>query len=196
MFALRAGKVARDPVIRSNRNALSRAQGMSRGETKEVTVRAEPLTREGFAPFGHAIFPTEDGTPYGPQDAELDLSAGQPRFYVMRVPERGLRFSTITFHERVTQVLGTQSGPKWYLVVDEPGSKANPPTSERVRAFEIEPGHFVKLHKGTWHAGPLFAGWREVDFCNLELSDTNEVDHHSVDFAATEGVSVCILPSS
>ena len=34
----------------------------------------------------------------------------------------------------------------------------------------------MKLHVGTWHAGPLFEG-PAMAFFNLELSDTNIVDH-------------------
>jgi ureidoglycolate lyase len=36
----------------------------------------------------------------------------------------------------------------------------------------------VKLHRGTWHAGPFFED-AEIDFLNLELSDTNETDHQN-----------------
>ena len=44
----------------------------------------------------------------------------------------------------------------------------------------VKPGDTVaiKLHRGTWHAGPFFED-DEISFLNLELSDTNELDHHS-----------------
>jgi hypothetical protein len=42
------------------------------------------------------------------------------------------------------------------------------------------PGHVAtKLHRGTWHAGPFFDTEDEIRFVNLELSDTNEVDHQN-----------------
>jgi hypothetical protein len=34
------------------------------------------------------------------------------------------------------------------------------------------------MHRGTWHAGPFFED-DEINFINLELSDTNEVDHQN-----------------
>ncbi|XP_024517675.1 uncharacterized protein LOC9657510 [Selaginella moellendorffii] len=34
-----------------------------------------------------------------------------------------------------------------------------------------------KLNEGTWHAGPLFGDRDSMVFYNLELSDTNVVDH-------------------
>ncbi|MBD0313443.1 MAG: Ureidoglycolate hydrolase, partial [Microcoleus sp. T3-bin5] len=37
------------------------------------------------------------------------------------------------------------------------------------------------LDVGTWHAGPYFDA-DFVDFYNLELSDTNVVDHFTFDF--------------
>jgi len=36
----------------------------------------------------------------------------------------------------------------------------------------------LALKRGTWHAGPSFTE-SPVDFLNLELADTNEVDHHT-----------------
>ena len=36
----------------------------------------------------------------------------------------------------------------------------------------------VALHRATWHAGPFFDAPTQ-DFFNLELADTNQVDHHN-----------------
>ena len=40
---------------------------------------------------------------------------------------------------------------------------------------------FIKLETGTWHAGPYFDD-DFIDFYNLELSDTNVIDHFTYDF--------------
>ncbi len=45
----------------------------------------------------------------------------------------------------------------------------------------IPAGTFIKLHQGTWHAGPLFEE-DSMAFYNLELSDTNVVDHNTHDY--------------
>ena len=58
------------------------------------------------------------------------------------------------------------------------------PRKENLHAFCIPPGVFVKLHEGTWHAGPLFTGEQACNFANLELADTNTVDHHTHKYAA------------
>jgi hypothetical protein len=111
----------------------------------------------------------------------------------MRLENQPLRFSTITHHASVTQCLGSIGGHDWYLGVAKPSivealeesgqegrkplqSRAGhyylPPDPAEVFVFRVSGPKFLKLHKGTWHAGPLFKA-DAVDFYNLELSDTN-----------------------
>lgn len=49
------------------------------------------------------------------EDAQLDLSNGTPRFYIMRLPakEQGLAFTQITHHKEVTQCLGSLTPEAW-----------------------------------------------------------------------------------
>lgn len=148
-------------------------------------LRTEPISVEAFAPFGQVIFPTPDGQEYGPMDAQLELSQGIPRFYIMNLTQRGRQFSQITRHERCTQCLGSLRGAHWLLAVAPPSPEPQPDRAQ-LRAFRIPGNCFVKLAIGTWHAGPYFDA-PTVDFYNLELSDTNIVDHTTYDFAA-EGV--------
>lgn len=142
-----------------------------------------PLTRENFAPYGEAILPAPDGAPLPGHEAEgLDLGQGRPRFYVMRLDGRGLAFRAITRHRRVTQCLASTRGQDWYLGVAPPdglGDPAAKPALDDIVAFKVPGGVAIKLHAGTWHAGPFFQG-AVMDFFNLELADTNEVDHHTV----------------
>lgn len=46
------------------------------------------------------------------------------------------------------------------------------PDVEQVKVFKISGPKFVKLNRGTWHAGPLFTP-DSMDFYNLELTNTN-----------------------
>ena len=53
------------------------------------------------------ISATNDGKEFDDQDAQLVLDRGAaPRFYIMRLPRRGLTFDRITYHASVTQCLG------------------------------------------------------------------------------------------
>lgn len=154
----------------------------------------EPLTPDAFLPFGSVIGPTDDGVPFGPDDARLDLAGGTPRFYTMRIPGRGLDVTRITRHRRVTQVLASAGGHDWVMAVAPPDRIDDPsaqPPLEAIRAFRVPGDTAIMLAVGTWHAGPLFEG-EAASFFNLELSDTNIVDHHTCDLIETYGVTLSL----
>lgn len=172
---------------------------------RTIALRVSDLTPDSFAPYGQVIDPQPDGVPFGPHDAQLDLSRGIPRFYLMRLRDRNLRFSKITHHAHTTQCLGSISGKPWYLGVTPPtivrtfekigsekavkgdGYEYLTPDVEDVRVFRVDGPRFLKLHRGTWHAGPLFEEpW--MDFYNLELSRTNEIDHPTYNFEKNKGI--------
>ncbi|CAN6463123.1 unnamed protein product [Victoria cruziana] len=182
-------------------------------EPRIVKLKAIEATPESFGEFGQVIGASPDGEEFGPQDAQLEFNQGIPRFYIMHLEDRELAFSTITHHASVTQCLGSISGEDWYLGVskasivnkdvvnekvkgeDVQQSKCGhlylPPIPEEVRVFRISGSKFVKLNKGTWHAGPLFRK-KEMDFYNLELSNTNVVDHTTYSFSKINGIKFLV----
>jgi len=109
----------------------------------------------------------------------------------MRLPHRGRTFDRITFHRNVTQCLGILAPVEpWFLVVAAPTMNEDDyPALEDgdLWAFKIPHGLIIKLNEGTWHAGPLFDA-PQADFLNLELTDTNIVDHNTHDYRI-EGIS-------
>ena len=117
------------------------------------------------------------------------------RFYIMHLPKRGLTFDRITYHASVTQCLGGLSPASWYLAVAAPsGSVEKAPAEHDLHAFKIPAGKCVKLHQGTWHAGPLFQDNESMDFYNLELSDTNQVDHNTHIYSDHDGIQFEVAP--
>ena len=161
---------------------------------REVLI--EPLTPEAFAAFGTVILPTDDGVALGAGDARIDLSQGTPRFYAMRIPGRGFTVTRITRHRQVTQVLASAGGKCWVMGVAPPRAIDDPsiePDIEDIRAFAIPGDVAIMLHKGTWHAGPLFAEGTKESFFNLELSDTNKVDHQTCDLSARYGLALKLV---
>ena len=158
-------------------------------------LRARTATRESFAPFGELVGESDDGAPYdaAATDAALDLSRGPPRLYLMRLDgPRELAVARITRHVRVTQCLGALGlDDDFYLAVHAPGES---PSRDGLRAFRVPPRHFVKLHAGTWHAGPLWTRDASRTFVNLELADTNVTDHDSVDLVPPDAEAIPILP--
>ncbi|MHC5597794.1 MAG: ureidoglycolate lyase [Nostoc sp.] len=144
-------------------------------------LQAQWVTSENFRGYGQVIFASVDGKAYDMEDAQLNLQNGIPRFYIMRLEKRGRKFHKITRHVQCTQCLGSLSGKDWLIAVCPPNNDVNQPALEEIAAFHIPGNCFIKLHGGTWHAGPYF-DHEAVDFYNLELADTNVVDHFTHDF--------------
>lgn len=154
----------------------------------ETALQPTAVDAQSFAPFGQLISPGDDGTPFGPEDAALDLSEGTPRLYIMRLKTRGLSFDRITRHAKVTQCLAAMGGKEWFVAVAPPGAPGSALDPASIRAFRVPGTVAIKLHRGAWHAGPYFSE-PTIDFLNLELADTNEVDHENCHLLRDHGVS-------
>ena len=161
-------------------------------ETKLLKqLSAQLISPENFQPYGQVIYASSDGKAYDSTDAQLVLSNGIPRFYIMRLTLRGRKFHKITRHVKCTQCLGSLGGKEWLMAVAPP-SEYPEPNLEKLSAFRIPGNCFIKLEVGTWHAGPYFEG-EFVDFYNLELSDTNMNDHYTYNFLETHNLELEII---
>ncbi len=154
-------------------------------------LRAEWITPESFQPYGQLITPSKDGKPYDDRDAQLNLQNGTPRFFIMGLHKRGRKFHAINRHSQCTQCLGSLEGKDWLIAVAPPSQTEKPVIGEIV-AFRIPGNCFIKLEVGTWHAGPYF-DCDVVNFYNLELSDTNVVDHFTYDFLKSDNLEFEIV---
>lgn len=146
-----------------------------------VDLPVELITRAGFAPFGTLLEPAEDGKVFGPDEAQLVLDRGTPRYYILNLKRRELAFTKITRHMRVTQCLAAVGGAEWLMAVAPPDDPDNPdakPDPTRIKGFRIPGDRAIALHRSTWHAGPFFQP-EKLGFFNLELADTNQVDHYN-----------------
>lgn len=162
--------------------------------TDTQTLIPALITPEAFAPYGDVIAAGEDGMPFGDHDAQLDLTRGTPRFYIMRLSNRGLGFDRITRHSLVTQCLASVGGAEWFIAVAPPSTNHDDePTPKDIKAFRVPGDVAVKLHVGTWHVGPFFTA-EEVSFFNLELADTNIVDHQNCELTARYGTAMELTP--
>ncbi|MBW4526765.1 MAG: ureidoglycolate lyase [Phormidium tanganyikae FI6-MK23] len=154
-------------------------------------IQANLITAETFRPFGQVIQASSDGKSFDREDAQLHLENGIPHFYIMRLKHRGRKFHKITRHQQCTQCLGSLEGKEWLIVVAPPDNNESPAIAD-LTAFRIPGNCFIKLDIGTWHAGPYFDG-DVVDFYNLELSDTNIVDHDTCDLRSTYAIEFEII---
>ena len=151
---------------------------------------AQAATYDNIAAYGTLLQPLGDGVAFCALDAQLQLGLGTPRFYLMKLTKRPMAVTRITRHLAVTQALASLNGKRWYVLLAPPDEPDNPqalPDVERLQAFCITGFQALVLHRSTWHAGPYFLE-DEVDFVNLELSDTNVVDHHNARLDVTFGL--------
>lgn len=152
---------------------------------------AQWVTPENFRSYGQVISASFDGKSFDAEDALLNLQNGIPRFYIMRLQNQGRKFGKITRHVECTQCLGSLEGKDWLIAVAPP-CEGDRPSLEDLAAFQVPGNCFIKLEVGTWHAGPYFEG-DFIDFYNLELSDTNIVDHFSYDFVKSHKLDFEII---
>ena len=160
--------------------------------SKIQKLRSQLITPENFQPYGQVIYVSKDGKNFDQEDAQLNLQNGIPRFYIMRLQEKGRKFHHITRHVKCTQCLGSLDSKDWLMVVCPPNNHINEPELSKIAAFQIPGSCFIKLDMGTWHAGPYF-DHEFVDFYNLELSDTNVVDHFTHNYLKSHNLSFEII---
>lgn len=161
--------------------------------TKKVRqLQAQDITSNNFQPYGQVLFPTKDGKLFDQEDAQLVLDNGIPRFYIMQLQGRGCEFHNITRHVKCTQCLGSLDGKDWLMAVCPSNNNIEEPRLKDITAFRIPGNCFIKLNVGTWHAGPYFKH-EFVDFYNLELSNTNEVDHFTHSFLKSHNLEFEIV---
>ncbi len=156
-----------------------------------LRIPVQDLEQKAFAPCGEIIRPRSaggqfDDNPYDPEtgagEATLTLANGVPRLWIMQLDGPRLVFSNLARHRRVSQCLGALHGKEWFMAVAPPGDPADgaQPELAQLSAFRIAGDCVIKLHVGTWHAGPLFA-YVECLFFNLENLDTNKRDFEVMD---------------
>ncbi|KAI9024685.1 RmlC-like cupin domain-containing protein [Hyaloraphidium curvatum] len=139
-------------------------------------MSAVDISEANVEPYGRLVVPVADGH-QSPPAFPLELNGGQPTLYIMKLKDRQPVIRYIARHNKVTQTLASASGRPWFIGLAPPGY---PPAREAIRLFRVPGGAALTLRKGTWHAGPYFAG-SEADFFNLELTTTNDDDKDEVE---------------
>ncbi|MAN19270.1 MAG: hypothetical protein CMN94_05740 [Synechococcus sp. EAC657] len=142
-------------------------------------LKAGSLLDARLEACGTALREVDDMTPPGEQDAELSFGPGKLRYYVMRIPRRPLKVTAMTRHVNATQCLSSAEGRPFWLLLAPPDTEGPVLDASKAWLLRIEAGEGIKLHLGTWHAGPLFDA-DSASFFNLELSDTNQNDHETL----------------
>lgn len=127
------------------------------------TLRAELVTREGFAPFGELLTPSGPGLPHVYGDA-LDTyrvgsfeSDAPVEFIVTRSRLRELRVLYLERHHQITQTFIPLGGHAIVVAVAPPDAPLvdGVPGLDQLRAFVVPGDAAVNIHRGTWHEVPF-----------------------------------------
>jgi ureidoglycolate hydrolase len=162
-------------------------------ELRMVRLEAEPLTAEGWAPFGWLPRPDTD-----PADGEqtLHFEWADPHLNVIahaydevEHTDAGAVCSVMYRHDTHTQALTVLSCDAIVAVASAALDFSAPASLDAVRAFRLHPQDTFVLHQGTWHWGPFPIGRDPVRLLNVQGRRYAE-DNASVDLATTTGAVV------
>jgi ureidoglycolate hydrolase len=132
---------------------------------------AQPLTAEGFAPFG--VLPPDEGGPGPTADLEFTLADGWVNFIGHAASEvehgpTGPRCDHLNRHDTHTQTLMPMDGDALLVVAPPAATFADPADLDLVAAFVLPRYQPVHLHRGTWHWGPYPVAAESVRLLNIQ----------------------------
>jgi ureidoglycolate lyase len=147
-----------------------------------LTLKAEPLTAEAFAPFGEVIeagagqrLLINDGTTERFNDLaaiDVDTQGGRPIVNIFRAKPRALPMPVLLVERHP---LGSQTfvplGPAPFLVLVAPPGETVTPAD--LRAFKTAPHQGVNYRRGTWHH-PLIAHETVSEFLVIDRGGPGE----------------------
>lgn len=172
---------------------------MNSDQAAPRVIRTEPLTAEGFAPYGSVIVaergdvvgkPANQGTAkrydwLGPVD-NLRPAGAKLNLCLFRCSPRTawpLRVEIMEKHPNSTQVIVPMNADKYVVLVARPGT--DHPDLSTLRAFVASSRQGVAYLPGTWHH-PLLALDHETDFGCVVFEDISEGDCTLVTLAEDE----------
>lgn len=136
-----------------------------------VRLKAQPMTRESFAPFGVLI--DSRGS------VEIDLGTGTPSLTGATSEWRPLRFDFMARHLRTMQVFSPLATSQAVIAVAPPSDDAAPDVG-KITAFLVDGKLPYAYHKGTWHTPPYpVKEW--ASFLVVDRSGTLDDDWELVD---------------
>lgn len=148
-------------------------------------VTAEPVSESAWAPFGWLPRPDTDPGDgehtlhFEWEDAHLNTIAHTTE--EIEATANGLRCSVMYRHATHTQVLTPLDAPSVMAVAPAGVTFSDRADLDTIRAFVVEAGETVVLHRGTWHWGPFpIRGATSVRLLNVQgrryIEDNASVD--------------------
>ena len=130
-----------------------------------ITINAEPLTTEGFAPFGIVLSPKgRQRLPVNTYGDKLDIyregfETDQPtEWFIVEGRRRDMSALFLERHMQLTQTFIPINGDAFVTVVAPPGvtfEENGLPRISETKAFIVPGDAAIQLHRGTWHENPF-----------------------------------------
>jgi ureidoglycolate lyase len=137
--------------------------------SRTLTLKAEPLTAEAFAPFGQVI---------GVDDVQIEARDGEVlHLDIISYDRKPIRADHLNRHYKATQALVALAGRPTVIIVGPPEvdmSKAE--HLDALRAFICDGTLGINLGLRTWHEGPFPLG-DHVDLVNVQGKNVIESDN-------------------
>ena len=161
-----------------------------------VNVVAQPLTDDGWAPFGW--LPVADTDPRDSLQhlhfewADPNLNVITHGYEEVAHTESGAVCAVMFRHDTHTQALMPLNVPAVVAVARASLDFSSPWHLDLVQAFVLQPLEVFVLFQGTWHWGPFPLGPESVQLLNVQGVRYAE-DNASVDLAARAGAAVEVV---
>jgi ureidoglycolate lyase len=143
-----------------------------------VTIAAEPLRAETFAPYGDVLAPPrEPGRDYFDANLANRRAGARPSLsvaHVLPLVVLPLRATQMERHEFSSQSFVPIDAGRWFVIVAPKGSDGLPDVG-RVRAFIAAPGQGVTFRADTWHH-PMTVLDRPARFAVFMWTDGSAAD--------------------
>lgn len=162
-----------------------------------VRIEAGALDADAFAPFGW--LPVDDTDPadgthtlaYEWGDPHCNVIGHAPD-EVARTSDGALVCARLYRHAFHTQVLMPMNVDAVVAVAAPDVVFTAPTDAEAIRAFHLQPGDVIVLHRGTWHWGPYPLGPEPVRLLNVQSRGYLDDNVH-VDLEPATGASVEVV---
>lgn len=162
-----------------------------------LTITGDALTASAWSPFGW--LPRADTDPGDGDDtlhfewSDAHLNTIEHTSDEVEHTVGGMRCAVMFRHDTHTQALTPLDTRSVLAVAPASVDFSAPADAEAIRAFVVEPGETLVLHRGTWHWGPFpVPPGRSVHLLNVQGRRYAE-DNASVDVTESTGRVVVVL---
>jgi ureidoglycolate lyase len=143
-----------------------------------VTLRAEPLTPEAYAPFGSVV---DLGR------AQLHCNDGQYFVELLTLQPRNGPIRRINRHFDCVQLFSPLGRKPMLVVVAPPWLAAERFDPQQVRAFVADGTQAFTFNIGTWHIGPRSLDGTPLTLVNVQGERSNEEHTEEIDLVELTG---------